>query len=425
MITLTRAAARTFRSALRQLAPAGGRRGPSPWVQCRAGRTGLTLEANQDGLAVRYHTEGEQEADALAVRADALGRFEGPSETQVSLETVARCRVVARWSDRGAPQQTEFEAAAPGAVPPFPAEPKTYAPMPAGFLKALAEAARTAGKPSGRYALSRVLLRGRDGAVVATDARQLLVHGGFGLPWSDDLLVPAVPAFGSVELPPGEAAGVARAAGRVFVCAGPWTFALPIDAAGRYPDVDPVIPRPQAARARLRIGPNDAEALAAALTRLPGGRGEQAPVTLDLATPPAVRAGGDGGAAEELVLSDSSATGRPVRVVCDRRHLRRALGLGFTEVEVAGPDKPLACRDGDRVYVWMALDQDSAAKPARRPAKRGAAAAPPSSAPAPARPAPGRVRPGGRGLFGRLVAAARVLTGLVADARRRERADPG
>jgi hypothetical protein len=45
--------------------------------------------------------------------------------------------------------------------------------------------------------------------------------------------------------------------------------------------------------------------------------------------------------------------GPALRVATDRRHLRRALELGFLEITATRPDQPLACRDGRRTYVWM------------------------------------------------------------------------
>jgi hypothetical protein len=64
---------------------------------------------------------------------------------------------------------------------------------------------------------------------------------------------------------------------------GPWTFALAIDTARRFPRVDDVIPRASAASSRLALDPEDAVFLAATLPRLPGRDGDHAPVTLDLA----------------------------------------------------------------------------------------------------------------------------------------------
>lgn len=37
--------------------------------------------------------------------------------------------------------------------------------------------------------------------MVATDGRQILIQGGFGLPWEGDLLVRATPLFASKGLP--------------------------------------------------------------------------------------------------------------------------------------------------------------------------------------------------------------------------------
>jgi hypothetical protein len=44
---------------------------------------------------------------------------------------------------------------------------------------------------------------------------------------------------------------------------------------------------------------------------------------------------------------------------------RRMLDLGFTEVQVASPDKPLVCRDASRIYVWMPLEPNAAIEPTR------------------------------------------------------------
>ena len=38
--------------------------------------------------------------------------------------------------------------------------------------------------------------------------------------------------------------------------------------------------------------------------------------------------------------------------------------LGFAEVEVAGPDDPVACRDGRRAYLWQPLSKESGVGPA-------------------------------------------------------------
>src|SRR5581483_9843891 len=128
---------------------------------------------------------------------------------------------------------------------------------PPALLGALDEAVATAANDPARYATHRLLLRGQSGEVAATDSRQLLLHGGFTFGWAEDLLVPAVPVFGGRELGPDAPVGVGRTAEHVAVRAGPWTFVLRIDADGRFPAVDAVVPRPQDAAAHGRLAPAD------------------------------------------------------------------------------------------------------------------------------------------------------------------------
>ena len=110
--------------------------------------------------------------------------------------------------------------------------------MPAGFLTVLDEACRTAGKePGGRFALTRIQLRGKRGDVVATDGRQLLVQGGFRLPWSDDVLVPRTSVFSCREFACHEEVLLGRTPTHVAVRCGPWTLLLAIDPNSRFPDV--------------------------------------------------------------------------------------------------------------------------------------------------------------------------------------------
>src|SRR5205823_7274586 len=113
---------------------------------------------------------------------------------------------------------------------------------------------------------------------------------------------------------------------------------------------------------------------------LPGGDEPSAPVTLDLNGTVAVRARAAGqGRVTELVLGRSGFVGTPVRLHTNRHYLARAVRLGFAEVEVAGPEAPLACRGNGRVYLWQPLGRDSAIEPADD-AVRIASTAPTSAA---------------------------------------------
>jgi hypothetical protein len=384
LIELPRALARQFRAVLRHSVMADAPRGPWPLVLCRAGEEGLTLHARNHDLAVRFHQPGRRPPDAIAFRASLLAEFEGRPDTPVALEQVAFGKGRAGWDEGGVPRSLEFDTVTPDSVPPLPGRPKKLAPVPDEFLAALAEAARTAGRESARLAVSRVLLRGKAAQVVATDGRQLLVQGGYPLPWPDDVLVPRVPAFGCRELEGALPVRLGRSESHVAVLAGPWAFLLAVDTASRYPAVDTVIPSPRAARSTLRIGPEDGAFLVSTLPKLPGAVDHLAPVTLDLGRTACVRARGEsGGRVTEVALARSEASGAPVRLCMDRRYLRRALQLGFAELQVERPDAPVVCRDAGRTYLWMPLDQGGAVPPAGDALRVSSAEPEKASAPAP------------------------------------------
>ena len=108
---------------------------------------------------------------------------------------------------------------------------------------------------------------------------------------------------------------------------------------------------------------SDAAFLAAALPKLPGHQDDHAPVTLDLGPSVAVRARGEGQErTASVVLPKSRTVGPRVCVVTDRQYLRRAVQLGFAEIQVTTADRPLVCRDDTRTYVWMPLPNEPAPK---------------------------------------------------------------
>src|SRR5262249_61690775 len=113
-----------------------------------------------------------------------------------ALGAVSFCKGRACWEDGGVPCSLELDTVVPEGLPELPSMPERLTEVGPGFLAALAEAARTASKDASRFALSHVQLRGKRGQLVGTDGRQLLVQGGFGLPWPEDVLIPALPAFG-------------------------------------------------------------------------------------------------------------------------------------------------------------------------------------------------------------------------------------
>jgi hypothetical protein len=357
VIALPRALARQFRAVLRRSLMDQVPRGDWPLVLCRAGKYGLTLQASQGDLALRYHRGGAHAPEAIAFRAAVLAEFEGRRDDPVELEQVAFGKGQARWTDGTVPRVIDLETVVPESAPEFPGLPRQFTPMPAGFLQALDEAAKTIARDSVRFALTRLQLRGKTGEIVATDGRQLLVQGGFTFPWSDTVLAPRVPAFGIRELAGEGEVGVGRTRTHVAVKVGAWTFLLAIDTHSRFPDVNAVIPKASPGASRLHLNPQDAAFLITNLPRLPGGDDDHAPVTLDLHRPVTLRGRDEKDGITELVLIRSTASGPPVRLGTDRRYLLRAAKLGFDQVAIVGADQPLVCRSGARVYVWVSLDR--------------------------------------------------------------------
>jgi hypothetical protein len=345
MIELPRALARQFRAVLRRCLAAQQARGACPLLLCQAGQDGLTLQARVGDVAVRLRQGGERPADAVAFRTPLLAEFEGNTPDPVTLESVASGKGQARWQDGAAARTLDFETVTPDSVPPFPPLPEKALDLPDAFLTALQEASLTTARESVRFAVARVQLRGRRGEVVGTDGRQLLVWGGFPLPWKDDILVPRLPVFGFRDTPLTGPVALGRTDKDVALQVGPWTFVLAINAASRYPQVDRVIPPEVGVKARLQLHPADAALLLQALPKMPGRETDHAPVTLELGLTVAVRARADDGPVSELPLRRSVASGRPVRLGTDRTYLRPA-GLlpGGRPAVRLGPAQP---RRGD------------------------------------------------------------------------------
>jgi hypothetical protein len=363
VIEITRALARHFRAVLRKSASSASARATRVVLVLQCGKDGLYLRGQYEDVALQYHLPGSRPPEILSLPVAALQDFEGSKDSTVTLEKVADT-VNARWDDAGVPQVKEYPFTDPAKFPPFPEVPSKRTPLPEAFLKALDDAARTVAVESARYATTRLQLRGARGEVVGTDGRQLLLQGGFSLPWKEDVLVPALDVFNCKELHTEGTVAIGRTDTHVCITMGPWTFFLLIDPVGRYPSVDNVIPRTTNNATTCTWSPEDAVFLIRALPRLPGQGEEHNPVTVDLDSKVAVRARGEGqGRVAEVVLSRSQVSGPPVRFVTDRTFLVRAAQLGFMEFRVLSPDKPIVCRDGRKIYLWVPLGADSAIPP--------------------------------------------------------------
>ncbi len=353
MIAIPRGRTRTFRALLRKCV-SGRPRSPAPAVvfECKAGT--LTVWAQTADAALVYSAVTRCDDRALIVPTAVLDAVAGGADDAVEFAVGANLRGEARFADRGVPRVHAFDAILPGGQHRPPDPPADWHPAPPDLLRALHECGRTTAREPGRYALSRVQVRGEAGQVIGTDGRVALVWSGFGLPFAEDVLIPALPVFGTPEVRREKPVRVGRAAAHLVVAAGPWMVFLSLDPNGRYPDVAGVAPRNPPSVAG--IDRRDAADLAARLPAMPGAAAEQQPVTLDLDGGVAVRARDEAAeAVDSIRLERSPAAGPPARVVLDRRVLARALALGCHTVRVA-PDKPVAFEGENKTLIAVALD---------------------------------------------------------------------
>ena len=258
-----------------------------------------------------------------------------------------------------------YDAESPADANKFPALPATIAENPPRLLQALADAGEACDPDSVRYALYCLQLRGQQGAIGATDGRQLLLQSGFAFPWEGDILIPRSKVFSSPELVGDHPVLVGKAEDYIAFRVGAWTFWLAVNKYGRFPDVSRHIPRPADATARCQLSPADAEFLSQSLPRLPCDEAYNFPITLDLNGSIAIRAkAADQPRLTEVVLTGSEWSGEAIRLNMNRKFLARALKLGFRELLVYGNAVPVLCQDECRQYVWALLEPDSSIKPA-------------------------------------------------------------
>jgi hypothetical protein len=200
VIEITRPLARQLRAVLRKCAPPGSPRGSRPRLTLHCDGKGLRVRAHHTEVLLEYHQPGPRPPETITLPGEALDHFEGRTDAVVTLEDVGAGTVQARWDD-GVPQVRQYTAPAVDKLPTFAEEPGKLFPLDPGILKALDDAAHSAARDGVRFAVQKLQLRGGTGDIVATDGRQLLIQGGYALPWKEDVLVPAVGAFTCRELP--------------------------------------------------------------------------------------------------------------------------------------------------------------------------------------------------------------------------------
>ena len=364
MITITRRLALHLRAVFRRALNLSTR-GFGPALFFATGPDGTRVKARSGDAAVDYHVAGEFPREELWLPFEFLSDVEGRKDEPVQIEVLGDGRIVAGWRDGEVPQMVQYDPVKSSDTDVFPEVPKKFTENPPDLLKALHDAMLTTDPDAARYATDHIQVRGQSGTLAATDGRQMLIQNGFEFPWDDDVLIPGTKVFDSKELPQDQLVAIGKTKDWVAVRVGPWTIFLRIEKEKRFPEMDHHIPRADNATARFSVSPADAEFLAKSLPKLPADEEYNFPITVDLNGNVAIRARtADQSRPTELALSNSTASGEPIRINMNRKFLARAVKLGFNEVHLYSPKVPVMCRDDYRQYVWALLSHDSAIKPA-------------------------------------------------------------
>lgn len=357
MTLFTRVVAQNFR-ALFARCVTGRPRGPAPPAVIQIKGEVRTLAATTAAGVTLTHTSPalKEPDDLLVLPATVLAEVEGGTDEAVDLDRESKLRGVVKWHGGAKPRTLPVELILPGKQHELPTPPAMSA-VRTQFLTALHECGRTAAKESGRFALSKVQVQGKNGRVVGTDGKVALLWKGFTFGFGDDVLVPALSVFGSKPLARIEDVKLGRTATHLVVGIGPWSVWLPTDTAAKYPDVAGVVPRH--APTTVCIDPSDAAALLPVLPGLPGAEHELRPVTLDTDWGVRIRgrceSGEKSGETRDVALDRSTTFGPAARVVLDRRVLARAFVLGCHTARLT-PDKPAVLEGNNCTLVAAPLD---------------------------------------------------------------------
>ena len=272
-------------------------------------------------------------------------------------------------TDRGIPAGPRVRR--PRRSPPCrrsPSRPAAFEPCPAVAARRPGRGRRDDRRRTRtRYALGCVAAAGRPPArSPPPTAARSSSRAASACPWAATVLVRRTPLFAARSCRATGPVEVGKTDAHVVLRAGAWTVWLAIRADARFPRVDHAIPdaggrgHPAAARPGRR--------------RVPGRRAgpparrrasRTRPVT---ARPqrPGRRAGpGRGrGPATELVLARSGYTGAAGPALRQPRLPGPGGPARVRRAEVGGPEDPVACRGGRRVYAFQPLSREAAIGPA-------------------------------------------------------------
>ncbi|MFO0825901.1 MAG: hypothetical protein U0792_22745 [Gemmataceae bacterium] len=321
---------------------------PDVRIQFVNGLRTMACSSNENVILTHTIPVPNEPDEVLVLPGSVLEEVEGGTDEGVKLDRRSKYRGELHWHSGDKPCQLPVELLVPGKQHTIPACPEFTAVAPE-LLTALHECGRTTARVDGRYALSRIQVQGRPGRVIGTDSHVALVANGFTFPFTDDLLVPALPVFGSKPLVRAGEARIGSTSTHLVVGAGPWSVWLPLDTKGRYPDVLGVLPRK--ALTVVQLDDTDVVELLQVLSALPGQDDDDSPVTIDIGSTVTIR-GRDAktSATREVALPHATVRGPSQQIVFNRRILTRALSLGCRTLKFT-PDKPVMA-EGERLLLF-------------------------------------------------------------------------
>jgi hypothetical protein len=360
MITISRSLIRELKTVFsRGLGITSRQTGPP--VEFLVDQHGLQIRTRNQQIALEYRLPlAGLKSQHVVSHFGLLRCCHGVKSDPVQLE-VENDKIRAEWQDAGIPQSIEYPVVECEEIPELP---ERLECNDSRLMVAFGDACETATTDSSRYALDHLQLRGPTGQVIGTDGRQLLIQDGFQFPWEGELLVHANRLLCSRELRRGKSIEVGNTDEWVTLRSGPWTIWLKINEKARFPDVMELVNQGTEPVATLQVPDKDADFICSALKPKPFHQGDADKVTLDLNGEVTVRTR-EGGQEQhrDYVLCRSERSGESLRINTSRDYFRRALQLGFREINLSGPDTPASCREGYRTYVWALLTQAEAVQP--------------------------------------------------------------
>jgi hypothetical protein len=321
----------------------------------------VRLQARHNYHAVEFRYRANGPAASLVLNFELLVACAARDDQPLLLQAGDSNTVVARWTSAGVPQVKSFDA--PAALPDMLlSEPAEWSPPQLRLPAAMSEALATVDPDSMRYALGCLQFCGTKGEIVATDGRQILVQGGFEIPWRHDRLVWGSKLWTASELSSAGSACLGQTEDHLAIRSGPWTVWQAFHPEGRYPDWTSVLERDRGSTmAHVKLSEHDRAFLLDSIAGLPGSQERHRAVTIDTRQGFALRARDpQEDRIVTLRLPQLNVNGPGVVCVVDRSYLVRALKLGFAEFSFQGKPSTINARDSKGQFAWATLSDGAA-----------------------------------------------------------------